>query len=142
VNDPASSTPPTPSDPRPDPPVKSFGNMSDAHWSRTRDKSNAEAIDYYRERSHAPGVAEGGGARNMYCMHCDGVIPLGEPIEVCPHCGKELEGDVKRYFNWVEIDRTPRSDLRSLLVPIGIVLVGILGVAVLVWWLVSRGDPA
>jgi len=78
----------------------------------------------------------------MYCMHCDGVIPLGKPIEVCPHCGKELEGDVKRYFNWVEIDRAPPSDLRSLLVPIGLVLVGIAAVVVLVWWLVYRGESS
>ncbi len=145
MTDPASttpSTPPTPTGPQPNPAAKSFGNMSDAHWSRAREKSNAEAIDYYRERSHAPGVAEGGGARNMYCMHCDGVIPLGTPIEVCPHCGKELEGDVKRYFNWVEIDRTPRSDLRSLLLPIGLAVVVVVSVVALVVWLVSRGDAA
>ncbi len=118
----------------PVPPEKSFGNMGDHHWSRARDGSNAEAIDYYRERSQAPGVAEGGGARNMYCMHCDGVIPLGGLLEVCPHCGKELEGDVKRYFNWVEIDRTPKSDLRSLW---PVLALGATVVVVLVWWLAS-----
>jgi len=108
--------------------------MSDAHWSRAREKSNAEAIDYYRERSHAPGVAEGGGARNMYCMHCDGVIPLGHPIEACPHCKMPLEGDVKRYFNWVEIDRAPKSDLRVLW---PVFAVGFALLVGLVWWLVS-----
>lgn len=131
MNDPAS---PNPTGPRPDPAAKSFGNMSDAHWSRAREKSNTEAIDYYRERSHAPGVAEGGGARNMYCMHCDGVIPLGTPIEACPHCGKALEGDVKRYFNWVEIDRAPKSDLRALW---PVFAIGFALVVALIWWLVS-----
>jgi len=108
--------------------------MGDHHWSRAREGSNTEALDYYRERSKAPGVAEGGGARNMYCMHCAGVIPLGTPIESCPHCGRELEGDVKRYFNWVEIDRTPKSDLRVLWP----VLAGALAVLVgVLWWLFS-----
>ena len=37
-------------------PVKSYGNMGDHHWSRTRGERNAEALDYYRERSKAPGV--------------------------------------------------------------------------------------
>jgi len=107
-------------------PGKSFGNMGAHHWSRARQGSNEEALAYYRERSHAPGVAEGGGARNMYCMHCDGVIPLGAPVEACPHCGKELEGDVKRYFNWVEIDRAPKSDLRALLPLFALIAVGLL----------------
>ena len=42
--------------------------MSDEHWSRTRGEVNAEAIDYYRERSTAPGVA-GGGARAQLLLH-------------------------------------------------------------------------
>ena len=34
-----------------------YGNMSDDHWSRARAGENAEALEYYRERSRAPGVA-------------------------------------------------------------------------------------
>ena len=69
---------------RPDPPPPSFGNMSEQHWSRARADSNQEALEYYRQRSKAPGVAEGGAARNFYCMHCDGVIPHDTQAEVCP----------------------------------------------------------
>ncbi len=108
--------------------------MGEHHWSRAREGANAEALDYYRERSKAPGVAEGGGARNMYCMHCDGVIPLGQPLEACPHCGARLEGDAKRYFNWVEIDRPPKSDLRSLW---PVLALAAAAAVVLVWWLAS-----
>ncbi|MCY2961832.1 MAG: hypothetical protein NTY35_16875 [Planctomycetota bacterium] len=121
---------------------KSFGNMGDHHWSRAREGSNTEALDYYRERSKAPGVAEGGGPRNMYCMHCDGVIPLGRPVDACPHCGRALEGDAKRYFNWVELDQPPRSDLRSLW---PFLAAGLLAVAAIAWfvvWLFTRGGPA
>ena len=118
---------------------KSFGNMGEAHWSRARRASNAEALDYYRARSHAPGVAEGGGARNMYCMHCDGVIPLGAPLEACPHCGQALEGDVKRYFNRVEIDRPPRSDVRTLWPSFAAAALVLAGLVWLAWWLASRG---
>ena len=116
--------------------------MSDRHWSRAREGTNAEALDYYRERSQAPGVAEGGGARNMYCMQCDGVIPLGEQIAACPHCGAALEGDVKRYFNWVEIDRAPSSDVRALwpIFLLGLVAVG--AVTGVVWWFATRGSAA
>ncbi len=96
------------------PPPKSFGNMGEHHWSRARADQNTEALEYYRERSRAPGVAEGGGARNMYCMKCDGVIPMDPPATSCPHCGTAVEGDAKRYFNWVELDRAPRSDWRAL----------------------------
>lgn len=96
---------------------KSFGNMGPAHWSRARAGKNREALDYYRQRSRAPGVAEGGGARNHYCMECDGVIPFDHAEPGCPHCGAELEGAVKRFFNWVEIDRPPPSDARALLRP-------------------------
>jgi hypothetical protein len=105
----------TPDEPAPE---KSFGNMGEHHWSRARAGQNAEALDYYRERSRAPGVAEGGGPRNMYCMQCDGVIPLdpppASPPDACPHCGRAIEGEARRYFNWVELDRAPRSDWRAL----------------------------
>jgi hypothetical protein len=94
---------------------KSFGNMSDAHWSRARAGTNEEALEYYRERSHAPGVEEGGGPRNFYCMHCDGVVPTDPPLERCPHCGTEISGVARRYFNWVELDQPVKSDFRSLL---------------------------
>jgi len=116
--------------------------MGEHHWSRARHDSNAEAIDYYRARSHAPGVAEGGGARNMYCMHCDGVIPLGGAPTACPHCGAALEGDVKRYFNWVEIDRPPRSDVRGLWPLFAAAFLVIAGLVGLVWWIATRGGGA
>ncbi len=88
--------------------------MSDDHWSKTRGERNAEAIDYYRERSQAPGVAGGGGPRNFYCMDCDGVIPTEPPAKKCPHCGVEVTGTTRRYFNWVEIDTPPDSDWKAL----------------------------
>ena len=95
-------------------PEKSYGNMSPTHWSKTRGERNAEAIDYYRERSNAPGVAEGGGARNFYCMECDGVIPMEPSPDACPHCGAVIKGQSRRYFNWVEIDTPPDSDWLAL----------------------------
>ena len=99
----------------PVPPKASVGNMGPDHWSRARAGENEEALAYYRERSRAPGVAEGGAERNHYCMHCAGVIPFDPAITHCPHCQKEFEGGVKRYFNWVEMNDPPRSDLRALL---------------------------
>ena len=117
---------------------KSYGGAVDAdHWSKGRDARNAEALDYYRDRSKAPGVAEGGGPRNFYCMECDGVVPLdGEP-ERCPHCGASLAGAARRYFNWVEIDRPVESDARALL-PFAAAGMGLLVVvAVLVAWFLS-----
>jgi hypothetical protein len=116
--------------------TKSYGNMSEHHWSKTRGERNAEAIDYYRERSQAPGVAEGGDARNFYCMECDGVVPWDDfEGDACPHCGAAIDGNARRYFNWVEIDRTPASDRTAVLLATGIVFVGllaVLGVLVLV----------
>ncbi len=94
---------------------KSFGNIGPKHWSRARAGENAEAIDYYRERSKAPGVAEGGGARNFYCMRCDGVIPFDHAESSCPHCGEALDENAKRYFNWVEINEPAKSDFKALL---------------------------
>ena len=114
-------------------PEKSYGNIGDHHWSRARRGMNEEALEYYRERSQAPGVKEGGAARNHYCLACDGVIPLeaGQDLERCPHCGAELGDNVKRYFNWVEIDSPPASDAKALL-PF---FLGILAVvALLLWW--------
>jgi hypothetical protein len=102
-------------DPEPEDAPKSFGNMSERHWSRARAGANAEALEYYRQRSRAPGVAEGGGPRNFYCMRCDGVIPHDQAGPACPHCGAPIEGAARRYFNWVEINEPPQSDLRALL---------------------------
>ena len=96
-------------------PVKSYGNMSEHHWSKTRGERNAEAIDYYRQRSRAPGVAQGGEARNFYCMECDGVIPYDQEGDACPHCAAPIEGAARRYFNWVEIDRPAEGDFKAVL---------------------------
>lgn len=92
----------------------SYGNISEHHWSRARADSNREALDYYRERSKAPGVAAGGGARNFYCMKCDGVIPHESAVAACPHCGEPLDANVKRYFNWVEMGDPPENEFRTL----------------------------
>lgn len=115
---------------------QSFGNMGPDHWSRARAGENAEAMAYLRARSHAPGVEAGGAARNYYCMKCDGVIPHDPALESCPHCGVALEGATKRYFNWVEINDPPSSDLAALLGPIlGLAAVGvvIIAIGVLLW---------
>lgn len=120
---------------RPDAGPKSYGNISDDHWTRARKDENQEAIDYYRERSKAPGVAEGGGLRNHYCMACDGVIPTDHEGDACPHCGAEIEGQTRRYFNWVEIDQPPESDLRALL-PLALGAVAVLALlGALLWWI-------
>ncbi len=118
------------------PPVPSYGNMSEHHWSRTRGARNAEAIEYYRRRSQAPGVEEGGAARNSYCMACDGVIPWDSfQGGSCPHCGTPLEGNTRRYFNWVEIDRPPTGDARAVLPWLlgGLFVVGLF-IGLVVWW--------
>ncbi|HIG12498.1 MAG: hypothetical protein ABGY71_07890 [bacterium] len=103
---------------------KSTGAMSDQHWSRTRRDMNAEEIEFLRERSRAPGVAEGGEERNHYCLDCHGLIPLtydrrqpadpNQPAH-CPHCGTELEANVRMMFNWVEIDQPHGSDFLAIL---------------------------
>ena len=125
--------------PEPDPkrPPKSFGNISDQHWTRAREGHNQEALEYYRERSKAPGVAEGGGPRNFYCMQCDGVIPIDQQGGECPHCGTALEGATKRYFNWVEIDEPPKSDLLALLPLAAGLLALALALGALIWWMLS-----
>ena len=123
----------TPRDPEP----KSFGNISDQHWSRARKDANPEALEYLRSRSRAPGVAEGGSERNFYCMHCDGVIPYSPPRETCPHCGATLDESVKRYFNWVEMNDPPASDFKALL-PFALAgLVLLAAIAVLAWKLLG-----
>ena len=110
--------------------------LGEDHWSKSRAGENEEALEYYRERSKAPGVEEGGGMRNHYCFECDGVIELEydsrEPApktpESCPHCGAKLEGGARRMFNWVELDQPPGSDARALLLP---ALGGVLALAVI-----------
>jgi hypothetical protein len=120
-----------------EPEPKSFGNMSEQHWSRARRDSNPEALEYLRGRSDAPGVAEGGGTRNFYCMQCDGVIPYSPPRATCPHCGTTLDESVKRYFNWVEMNDPPRSDFKALWPFLlgGLLLLG--GLAALAWKLLA-----
>ena len=122
---------------------KSFGVIGDKHWMKARADLNTDEIEFLRERSRAPGVADGGALRNHYCMECNGVIPLeydsnqsreGQPPEFCPHCSAELEGGVRMMFNWVEIDQVHGSDARALLpffVAGGVLL------AALLWWLVG-----
>jgi len=110
--------------------------MDESHWSRARRDSNPEALEYYRSRSRAPGVAEGGAARNFYCMRCDGVIPFDPPTDACPHCGERIDENVKRYFNWVEIAEPPASDFIPLLkvAALGVAVIAV--VVLLVWrWL-------
>ena len=127
-------SPDPPGDPDPKKgPVKSYGNMSPEHWSKTRGERNAEAIDYYRERSQAPGVAEGGGPRNFYCMECDGVIPTDPPLAVCPHCNAKVQGQTRRYFNWVEIDEPPDSDWKVLR-PYVLGFFCLVGLILWAWW--------
>lgn len=113
--------------------------LPEEHWARARDGTNQEALEYMRQRSKAPGVAEGGSERNHYCMRCNGVIPLRYdsreaaapgPPERCPHCGAELEGRVRAMFNWVETDSVPGSDLAALWP----VLLGLLALAALAVW--------
>ncbi len=120
---------------------KSVGSWSyddERHWSKRREGQNAEAMDYYRERSKAPGVEEGGGVRAQYCQECDGVIPLEydqrkpadtSKVEHCPHCGAEINPRVRRMFNWVEIDQPPPSDLAVVLPYIGIILLLVVALA-------------
>jgi hypothetical protein len=124
---------------------RSYGNVGESHWSRTRRELHQEELEHLRERSRAPGVAEGGALRNHYCLKCHGVIPLDYamtesadtiPEEHCPHCGAALEGNVRMMFNWVEIDQVPGSDLRALL-PLavgGLVVLALVALA-LWWWL-------
>ena len=112
--------------------------LGDEHWSKSRAGENEEALEYYRGRNKAPGVAEGGGARNHYCFECDGVIELEydsrEPAPklptLCPHCGVKLEGGARRMFNWVEIDQPPASDARALILT-ALAALGLLALVIL-----------
>lgn len=116
----------------------SYGNMSERHWSKTRGERNRDAIDYYRSRSKAPGVAEGGDARNYYCMECDGVIPWDDfSGKECPHCGAAIEGSTRRYFNWVEIDRVPAPDRTAMVLATGIVLAALIAVFGVLFLIIS-----
>ena len=120
---------------------------SEEHWSRSKLRAgqNKDALEYYRERSRAPGVAEGGAGRNHYCMSCNGVIPLeydsrepasGAPTH-CPHCGVELDSHVRAMFNWVEIDQVPGSDFKALLPLFLLVLVVLAALAGGLFWLLK-----
>jgi hypothetical protein len=114
------------------------------HWSRSRARADAnqEALDYYRQRSRAPGVAGGGAERNHYCMACNGVIPLeydsrspaAGPPSNCPHCGAELDQRVRAMFNWVEIDQVPEGDARAVLKVAAALAVIAAAAAAIVWW--------
>ncbi len=56
--------------------------LGEDHWSKSRAGENEEALEYYRERSKAPGVEDGGGMRNHYCFECDGVIDVRSDIGI------------------------------------------------------------
>lgn len=113
------------------------------HWSKAREGLNQEAIEHYRARSRAPGVASGGAERNHYCMSCNGVIPLSydsrRPAEGppgnCPHCGAELDARVRAMFNWVEIDQVPQGDARAVFrIALGVGAALAAGAAAWWWW--------
>lgn len=112
--------------------------MGPDHWSRARAGQNAEAREYYQSRSKAPGVEQGGSSRNFYCMHCDGVIPFDGAPESCPHCGRAIDGEARRYFNWVEINEPATGDFRALLpVLIGAAVVLALAAVAALWFFLS-----
>jgi hypothetical protein len=105
------------------PPERRDSLLPADHWSRGRSERNHEALEYLREKSRAPGVAQGGAERNQYCMQCGGVLPLAyissQPADRdrpahCPHCGAEIHPTVRAMFNWVEIDQVPRGDFAAL----------------------------
>lgn len=112
----------------------SRGPLSPRHGARARADLNREALEYYRARSQAPGVAEGGAERNFYCMRCDGVIPFTHRGAGCPHCGEALDEHVKRYFNWVEIGEPPPGDFAPLLQLAALGLGALTLVVGLAWW--------
>ena len=116
-------------------PMAAESNPTDEdQWPRARAGRNREAVEFYRERSRAPGVAEGGAERNHYCMSCNGVIPLqydqrepaSGPPEHCPHCGVQLDERVRAMFNWVEIDQVSGSDAKAILpfLLLGLIVIG------------------
>lgn len=121
------------------PPPHSWGNISEHHWSRARKHAHREQLEYYRDRSGAPGVAAGGAERNFYCMACDGVIPYDLETRLCPHCGAAVEEHVKRYFNWVEINEPATGDARALLPFFALALLALLALTALLWWWLGGG---
>ena len=44
-------------------------------------------------------------------------VPAPRLHTTCPHCGAKIEGGARRMFNWVELDQSPPSDARALLLP-------------------------
>ncbi|QDU67777.1 hypothetical protein [Engelhardtia mirabilis] len=117
--------------------------LPESHWARARDGTNTEALEYLRNRSKAPGVADGGSERNHYCLKCNGVLPLRYdsrkaaekvPPKKCPHCGEPIEQRVRAMFNWVETDQVPGSDARAM-APLVVGLILIVAGAV---WLAVR----
>lgn len=110
--------------------------LGDDHWSRARTERNAEEIEYLRAKSRVPGMEGEVAERNHYCMECGGVLPLlydrNRPAdraasEHCPHCGAELDANVRAMFNWVEIDQVPSSDAAAVLPIAFAVLAAIVG---------------
>jgi hypothetical protein len=115
----------------------SWGRVSDRHWSRKRKGKNRAAIEHMRARSQAPGVAGGGGARNHYCLECNGVIPFdgSAKVLVCPHCGAALDARVQATFNWVEIDDAPQGDFGALVRVAALGLAVLVAAALVAWWI-------
>jgi hypothetical protein len=67
-------------------------------------------------------------------MDCDGVIPSDPPATECPHCGVPIQGEVRRYFNWVEIDSPPTSDWLALRPYFLLALLILVSLFALLWW--------
>jgi len=112
--------------------------LAGRHRAKARGGRNADGRDYDRDGSKGPGVEAGGEARNYYCMECDGVIPWDDfQGDRCPHCGAEIEGTARRYFNWVEIDRTPGSDRTAMAIAVSIVIAALVAVGGLFAWIFS-----
>lgn len=120
--------------------------LPDDHWSRSRTERNQQEIEYLRSKSRVPGMDGEIAERNHYCMECGGVLPLRyhradaakrDRPENCPHCGAELDANVRAMFNWVEIDQVHSSDaaavlplalgVLALVVALGVALVLLLG---------------
>ena len=58
--------------------------------------------------------------------------------ETVPIAERSLEGNTRRYFNWVEIDKTPESDLRTMLpLFLGVLALVGAGLAALLWVLMK-----
>ena len=94
---------------------RSYGNMSEHHWSKTRGERNREAIDYYRERSRAPGVEEGGGPRTSTAWTATGSSPTTRGSARARTVARSSTARSGGTSTGWEIDRPPASDLRALL---------------------------